>query len=195
MTQFHLIDEDDPFFKSPKEANSRAECPYEIGSDQWLEWQRDFAWQEYSKPSGQERIEAAYQRLKKNGFQIVRQLPQGTIPRRLGGITTLFVTKEYAYFTEQLDTTNLYNGRIYSLPRLQSRTRLNHKWDRVVQADDLRIYRDDYYIYQLYSLEALVAIDVTIKISIGLIEQDAAKFLQGEISGRRMYETIQRYKE
>lgn len=64
---------EDEFYVSPKDANSRSDCPHEIGSDKWLEWQRNFAWEEYSKPSGQERIEAAYKRLEERGFKITQK--------------------------------------------------------------------------------------------------------------------------
>lgn len=89
------IDENDDFFISPKEANSRSDCPHEIGSKEWLEWQRNFAWEEYTKPTGQERIEAAYKRLADRGFKVVDRQPFYPIQ---GRIDVVFLTYRWTWF-------------------------------------------------------------------------------------------------
>lgn len=119
------IDENDDFYIKPKDANSRGDCPHEIGSDAWLEWQRQFAWAEYTKPSGQERVEAAYQRLKERGFQIVQkpsfdpyQPAYGSgILATHGYVNFTFVTNRLSTFTENVRVNDINSRGTIQVPR------------------------------------------------------------------------------
>lgn len=189
--------EDDPFYVSPKDANSRGDCPHEIGSDAWLEWQRQFAWEEYTKPSGQERVEAAYQRLQARGFKIAQQLPQpGSsyhYPTLNNSIRNehrvLFITKEYAFFhmnvkEEYLNRSHLVLSKLNS-PRYS-------KWD-----DDLTISPTAMVTtqeFQLYFLRqnSIVAIEYPVSYSPLLYALDKY-FSDG--NEKRLYDSLQDVKE
>lgn len=112
---------EDEFYVSPDDANSRADCPHEIGSDKWLEWQRDFAWKEYTKPSGQERVEAAYQRIQKLGFRIVDNIPNAPYGSSYPTKThVICITHRLTWFTTEVDGHNIRNHE-FQIPYMQNR--------------------------------------------------------------------------
>lgn len=136
---------EDEFYVSPDDANSRADCPHEIGSDKWLEWQREFAWKEYTKPSGQERVEAAYKRLQERGFKVVQKaFDDPYIPiqgvQRPTKYHVICVTHRYSTFSTEIDS-DYVRYQTFQMPFLK-RSRLTQvqPWDRIlVPADDLRV--------------------------------------------------------
>ncbi len=191
MKKFELIDENDPFFKTPKEANSRTECPYEIGSDEWLEWQRDFAWREYSKPSGQERVEAAYQRLKDRGFQIVRSLPPTNFVQNK--VRVLFLPNEGGYFEDDIKAEIIERSYGHILiPWLRNSPSMYRMIDNDPTASSITVKTKTFRLHQCYSLFAYIASEWPAP---SMVLNVATEYLAGAQSSLQLYRTIERYRD